>query len=156
MQRKSSAALCIVALAILPACSRPPNALFDKPGYHVRGDKVYYLAAFPSSAVEIAGADAATFQALAGPYAKDKLHAYFHGGPIPGADASTFQALNDGYARDRRQVYTGADAIAGADAASFQVLQRGNLGEDRSHVYLLGRPISDDPAHFVLINPDMS
>jgi hypothetical protein len=117
---------------------------------------VYYLGPFPSSAVEIAGADAATFQALAGPYAKDRLRAYFHGGPIPGGDASTFQALNDTYARDRRQVYTGADAIAGADAASFQVLQRGNLGEDGSHVYLLGRPISDDPAHFVLIDPDMS
>lgn len=156
MHRKSIAALCIVALAILPACSRSPNSLFDKPGYYVRGSKVYYLNAFPGSAAEIAGAGAATFQPLAGRYAKDRLRAYFHGGPIPGADASTFQALNDTYARDRRQVYTGAEVIAGADAASFQVLQRGNLGQDRSHVYLLGRPISDDPAHFVLIDPDMS
>jgi DKNYY family protein len=156
MHRKSIAALCIVAFAILPACSRSPNSLFDKPGYYVRGDKAYYLDAFPGSATEIAAADASTFQPLAGPYAKDRLHAYFRGGPIPGADASTFQALNDRYARDRRQVYTGAEIMPGADAASFQVLQRGNLGRDRNHVYLLGRAISDDPAHFVLIDPDMS
>ena len=67
MHRKSIAALCIVAFAILPACSRSPNSLFDKPGYYVRGSKVYYLDAFPGSAAEIAGADAATFQPLAGP-----------------------------------------------------------------------------------------
>jgi hypothetical protein len=113
MQRKSIAALCIAALAILPACSRSHNSFFDKPGYYVRGDKVYYLDAFPGSAAEIAGADAATFQPLAGPYAKDRLRAYFHGGPIPRADTSTFQALDNTYARDRRQVYAGAEVIAG-------------------------------------------
>jgi hypothetical protein len=66
-KRKSIAALCIVALTMLPACSRSPNSLFDKAGYYVRGDKVYYLEAFPGSTAEIAAADAATFQPLAGP-----------------------------------------------------------------------------------------
>jgi hypothetical protein len=62
--RRSIAALCVVAVALLPACSRnkPPNSLFDGAGYHVRGDKVYYLAAFPGRATEITGADPASFK----------------------------------------------------------------------------------------------
>jgi hypothetical protein len=49
--RRSIAAVCLVAVALLPACSgnEPPNSLFDSSGYHVRGDKVYYLTAFPGA-----------------------------------------------------------------------------------------------------------
>lgn len=57
MQRKSTAALCV--LAILLACSRngPPSSLFEAAGYHVGDGKVYYLNAFPGRALEIDGAD---------------------------------------------------------------------------------------------------
>ena len=53
--RRSIAAFCLVAVALLPACSRDkaPNSLFDAAGYHVRGDEVYYL-----SATDPASADA--------------------------------------------------------------------------------------------------
>jgi len=56
--RRLIAAVCVVAVALAPACSRnkPPNSLFGGAGYHVRGDKVYYLNAFPGKAFEIAGA----------------------------------------------------------------------------------------------------
>src|SRR5690349_1580623 len=115
--RRSIAALCLVALALAPACSRDksPNSLFDAAGYHVRGDKVYYLAAFPGSASEIAGADPASFKVFDTTYAKDKANAYFDGQPI-----------------------------SGADATSFEPLGRGGFAKDRYHVYQLNRSISDD------------
>jgi DKNYY family len=105
--RRSIAAVCLVAVALLPACSgnEPPNSLFDSSGYHVRGDKVYYLTAFPGAASEIAGADAVSFKAFDTAYAKDKSNAYFDGQPITGADASTFDVLNrSGFAKDRNHV----------------------------------------------------
>src|SRR5262249_29988007 len=46
--------------------------------------------------------------------------------------------------------------IAGADAASFDVLDRGGFAKDRSHVYQLDRPISDDPMHFALLDGGLS
>ena len=122
--RRSIAALWLVAVALLPACSRnkAPDSLFDAAGYHARGDKVYYLSAFPGKASEIAGADATSFKAFDTTYAKDKSNAYFDGHPIPAADATT-----------------------------FAVLDRGGFAKDRNHVYQLDRPISDDPAHFELL-----
>ena len=127
--RRSIAALCLVAVALLPACSRnkPPNSLFDSAGYYVRADKVYYLSAFPGKASEIAGADTASFKAFDTTYAKDKSNAYFDGQPIPGADAT-----------------------------SFDVLDRTGFAKDRNHVYQLDRPISGDPAHFQLLDGGLS
>lgn len=127
--RRSIAVLCLLAVALSPACSRnkPPNSLFDGGGYHVRGDKVYYLAAFPGKASEITGADPASFKAFDTTYAKDKFNAYFDG-----------------------------RAISGADATSFDVLPRSGFAKDRNHVYQLDRPISDDPAHFELLDGGLS
>ena len=127
--RRSIAALCLVAVALLPACSRnkPPNSLFDTAGYHVRGDKVYYLAAFPGQAYEITGADPESFKSFDTSYAKDEARVYFDGHPI-----------------------------SGADATSFEPLERNGFGKDRNHVYQLDRPISDDPAHFELLDGGLS
>ena len=84
----------------------PPTSLFDSAGYHVRGDKVYYLTAFPGTASEIAGADAVSFKAFDTSYAKDKSNAYFDGQPILGADATSFDVLDrGGFAKDRNHVY---------------------------------------------------
>ncbi|MDT5246085.1 MAG: hypothetical protein QOD36_3461, partial [Mycobacterium sp.] len=93
--RRSIAVLCLVAVALLPACGRnkAPNSLFEAAGYHVRGDKVYYLSAFPGKAFEIA-ADAASFKAFDTTYAKDRSNAYFDGHPIPSADATSFDVLD--------------------------------------------------------------
>jgi DKNYY family len=127
--RRAIAALCLVAVALVPACSRnkPPNALFDGAGYHVRADNVYFLGGFPGRASEISGANAASFEAFDTTYARDKSRVYFDGRPLPDADA-----------------------------ASFELRDRPGFFKDRQHVYQLDRPISDDPAHFELLDGDLA
>ena len=94
MQRKSTVALCVLAVAILLACSRngPPSSLFEAAEYHVRDGKVYYLNAFPGKAFEINGADAATFQALDSTYgrARRAFTSTTHNSPEPTHRASNF------------------------------------------------------------------
>ena len=118
MQRKSTAALCLLAVAILLACSRngPPDSLFESAGYHVRDGKVYYLNAFPGKAFEISDADAASFE-----------------------------ALDSTYGRDKAKVFVNGHQLADADAASFELLDRPNVAKDVHHVYQLDRVISADP-----------
>jgi hypothetical protein len=127
--RSLFAAVCVVAVALLPACSRnkAPNSLFDSAGYHVRGDKVYYLEGFPGKAAELGGADVASFEVVDRTYARDKSTVYYGGSPIPGADP-----------------------------ASFELLDRPGLFKDRAHVYQRDRPISDDPARFVLLDGNLA
>jgi hypothetical protein len=151
--RRSIAALCLVAVVLAPACSRnkPPNSLFDEAGYHVRGDKVYYLAAFPGKASEIAGADAASFKAFDTTYAKDRSNAYFDGHPIPGANATSFDVLNrGGFAKDRNHVYQ-LDRPISDDPSHFELFDDG-LSRDSTAVYWTdGGVLSDDPAHFAIV-----
>lgn len=129
MQRKSTAALCLIVAVILLACSRngPPNSLFESAGYHIRDGTVYYLDAFPGKAVEVSDAEPATFKAL---------------------DAT--------YAVDTSRVYINGRVLAGADAASFELLDRSGFAKDRDHVYQHDRTVSDDPAHFELLDGDLS
>jgi DKNYY family len=138
---------------LLPACSRdkPPNSLFDGAGYQVRGDKVYFVAAFPGQASEIAGADAVSFRAFDTTYAKDKFNAYFDGRPITGADASSFDVLDrSGFATDRDHVYQ-LDWPISDDPAHFELLD-GGLSKDSTAVYWTdGHVLSDDPAHFAIV-----
>lgn len=152
--RRTIAALCLVAVALVPACSRnkAPNSLFDAAGYHVREDKVYYLAAFPGKASEIAGADAASFKAFDTTYAKDRSNAYFDGRPISGADATTFEVLNrSGFAKDRSHVYQ-LDRPISDDPAHFELLD-GGLSKDSTSVYWTdGGVLSKDPAHFTVVS----
>ena len=152
--RRSVAAVCLVAMALSPACSRnkPPDSLVDSPGYHVRGDKVYYLAAFPGKASELAGADPASFKAFDVTYAKDRSTAYFDGHAISGADATTFDVLGrSGFAKDRSHVYQ-LDRPISDDPAHFQLLD-GGLSKDSSAVYWTdGDVLSDDPAHFAIVS----
>lgn len=151
--RRSIAALCLVAVALVPACSRnkPPNSLFDAAGYHVRGDKVFYLAAFPGTASEIAGADPASFKAFDTTYAKDKSSAYFDGHPISGADATTFDVLDrGGFAKDRNHAYQ-LDRPISDDPVHFELLD-GGLSTDSANVYWTdGGVLSDDPGHFAIV-----
>lgn len=129
MQRKSTAALCLLVVVMLLACSRngPPNSLFESAGYHVRDGKVYYLNAFPGKAFEMGGADPATFEALDSTYARDNSHVYINGALLPDADA-----------------------------ASFELLQRPGFAKDRDHVYQRDRVLSDDPAHFELLDGELA
>jgi hypothetical protein len=148
------AAVCVVAVAVLPACTRnkPPNSMFDAAGYHVRGDKVYYLRGFPGKPSEIAGADAATFEALDTTYARDRSTVYFDGRPLPGSDAASFELLErPGYFKDRHHVYR-LDRPISDDPAHFQLLD-GDLSKDSVAVYWSdGRVLSEDPDHFAIVS----
>lgn len=105
MQRKSTAALCLILAVILLSCSRngPPNSLFDRAGYHVSDNKVYYLAAFPGKAVEVAEADPASFRALDSTYGMNKTHVFINGVVLPDADAASFRAARPPGSRQRSQ-----------------------------------------------------
>jgi hypothetical protein len=152
--RKVLVGLCVVALALLPACSRnrTPNSLFDAAGYHVTDDTVYYLNAFPGKAFQIDGVDVASFHVFDQTYARDKSHVYLNGGVLSGADAATFQPLErPGFAKDAQHVYQ-RDAAISTDPAHFELLD-GELSKDGSAVYWSdGRVLSQDPAHFAIIS----
>jgi hypothetical protein len=151
--RKVVVGLCVLALALLPACSRnrTPNSLFDAAGYHISDDKVFYLNAFPGKAFQIDGADVASFQAF-DQYARDKSNVYLNGGVLSGADAATFLPLErPGFAKDAHHVYQ-RDVAISTDPAHFELLD-GELSKDGSAVYWSdGRVLSEDPAHFVIIS----
>jgi hypothetical protein len=152
--RKVLAGVCVVALALLPACSRnrTPNSLFDAAGYHVAEDTVYYLNAFPGKAFQIDMVDVASFHVFDQTYARDKSNVYLDGAVLPGADAATFQPLQrPGFAKDAHHVYLRATAIS-SDPAHFELLD-GELAKDGAAVYWSdGSVLSEDPAHFVIIS----
>lgn len=152
--RRLIAAVSLVAVALLPACNRdtPPSSLFNAGGYHVRGEKVYYLRSFPGDAFEIDGADPASFHPFDQTYARDKSTVYVDGRALPGADASTFELLDrPGFAKDARHVYQ-RDRRLSDDPAHFELLD-GDLSKDSAAVYWSdGEVLSDDPAHFAIIS----
>jgi hypothetical protein len=123
--RKVLVGLCVLVLALLPACSRNRtlSSLFDAAGYHVTDDEVFYLNAFPGWAFQIDGADVASFHVF------DQI-----------------------YARDKSNVYLNGAVLSGADAATFLPLERAGFGKDTHHVYQRDVAISADPAHFELLD----
>jgi hypothetical protein len=153
MQRRTVVVPCLLAVAILLACSRnsPPSPLFDGAGYHVRDGKVYYLEAFPGEAVEIRGADAGSFTAFDSTYGRDKSAVYVNGRPLDGADAASFELLNrSGFSKDAHHVYQRDHAISD-DPAHFDLLD-GDLAKDSNAVYWSdGSVLSHDPAHFAIV-----
>jgi hypothetical protein len=152
--RRLIAALCAVVLTALPACGRDgaPNSLFDAAGYHVRGDAVYFLQAFPGKAAQIDGADAASFDVLDRTFAKDRSTVYVDGSPLPDAEPGTFVLLDrPDFAKDGAHVYL-RDKVLSDDPAHFELLD-GNLSKDGRSVYWSdGRVLSDDPAHFEIVS----
>lgn len=154
MHRTSVIAVCLLAAAILLSCSRngPPNSLFDRAGYHVTDDKVYYLNAFPGKAFEINSADAATFKALDVSYGRDKSSVYINGRPLPGADPASFALLDrPGFAKDRNRVYQ-RDRTISDDPAHFELLD-GELAKDSRVIFWSdGSTLSGDPMHFAIVS----
>ena len=150
--RRVIAAVCTLAVALLPACGKEPNSLFDAAGYHVRGDTVFYLRAFPGDAFEIAGADAATFEVLDRTYARDASRVYVDGRVLPDADPATFELLDrPNFAKDARHVFR-HDDVASDDPAHFELLEA-ELSKDSQYVYWSdGSVLSDDPQHFEIVS----
>lgn len=152
--RRLIAAITLFAVAVLPGCNRdaPPSSLFNAGGYHVRGDKVYYLHAFPGDAFEIDGADPSSFQSFDQTYARDKSTVFVDGRPLPDADAATFELLDRAnFAKDAHHVYR-RDHRVSDDPAHFELLD-GEMFSDSTAVYWSdGDVLSDDPAHFAIIS----
>jgi hypothetical protein len=150
------AAVSLLAVALLPACDRdaPPSSLFNAGGYHVRGEKVYYLHSFPGNAFEVDGADPASFHAFDQTYARDTSTVYVDGHPLSGADAGTFEVLDrPDFAKDAHHVYQ-RDRRLSDDPAHFELLD-GNLSKDSNAVYWSdGGVLSDDPASFAIISDE--
>jgi len=69
----------------------------------------------------MADADAGTFVVLEGSFARDAVHAYWMGKPIPDADPATFRILNANFecTTDRHHAYYRQTVIAGADPSTF-------------------------------------
>lgn len=151
---RAIAAVCLAVVAIMSACSRngPPNSLFDAASYHISGDTVYYLKAFPGKAFEIDGADTVSFEVLDATYARDRSRVYMNGRPLAGADPSSFELLSrPGFAKDSRHVYQGDRPISD-DPAHFELLD-GGLAKDNVAVYWMdGSVLSEDPSHFVIVS----
>jgi hypothetical protein len=127
----------------------------------------------------IAGADAASFEALSEHYARDRGAAYyadtFRKGQeyfsivhnrivqLSGADVASFRLLgsNDpaaarGYAADNDQVWFEGRAMAGVDAASFRPL-RGLFAQDARTVFYDLEPMPGaDPASFEALDDNWS
>jgi hypothetical protein len=148
MQRKSTAAICLLAIAMLLACSRnsPPNSLFDSAGYHVKDDKVYYLNAFPGKAFEMTDAEAGSFELLDRTnFAKDRHHVYQHDRVIsedPAHFAIISNADNYLFTKDGSTVHVNGKPIANADPSTFQVLQ-GAYTRDGQRVFYFDQQIAD-------------
>jgi hypothetical protein len=154
--RRVIAGLCVAAMALTAACSGegPPSSLFDSAGYHVSGDVVYYLNAFPGRAFQIEGADATTFEVLNRTYARDRSSVYVDGHVLPEADAATFQLIDrPEMAKDVAHVYA-RDRVVSDDPAEFELLQ-GDMFKDGTAVYRSdGSVLSDDPQNFEVISDD--
>jgi hypothetical protein len=152
--RRLIATVCVAALSTLPACAEnaTPTATFDSAGYHVRGDQVYFLQAFPGKAAEIEGADPSSFEVLDRTFAKDRSTVFVDGRALPGADPASFALLDrQDFAKDRHHVYQ-RDEVLSNDPAHFELLG-GNLSKDGSSVYWSdGSVLSDDPGHFSIVS----
>jgi hypothetical protein len=82
----------------------------------------------------LAGADAATFRHLRGPYWQDKHRTYYFDQPLEGSDPATFRFLGGHWTRDARNVYSGADPVNPKDLATFKVIDA-NWAKDAQWYY---------------------
>jgi hypothetical protein len=147
--RRLIATLCIVVLAIVPACGRQAKELLG--GYYVEGDKVYWHGGVDSSVrrQEVVGADIASFTSIDNFYARDKSHVYQGGTVLTGADPASFQLL-EGFTKDRSHVWDG-DIVISTDPANFEAFDGGGA-KDGTAVYCNnGAVLSPDPTHFVIL-----
>jgi hypothetical protein len=138
--------VCAVAGGILyiRARNQPPSTVTNDAGYYIRGTTVYYLGGFPSTAFEVEGADAGTFQIIDSQYAKDASQVYFNGVIIPDSDPAAFEVMELWFSRDAKHVYI-SGTVFSDDPANFEILGD-SLYRDSQHIYWSTNIISDDPA----------
>lgn len=106
----------------------------------------------------IAGADAASFEALDEHHARDREHVYYGDTyrisqdyfttqriritVLAGADPASFQLLSQGYARDAHQAYYEGEPFHVRDVASLEVLDYG-FARDKHSGYYLRTPVAN-------------
>ena len=98
------------------------------------------------------GADAGSFQLLDRPgFSKDADRVYQHDHPIS-TDPDNFELLDSGLAKDSTGVYWSDGSVLSDDPENFAIISDVNhylFAEDRSRVYVNGKPITDaSPATF--------
>jgi len=84
--------------------------------------------------VEIAGADPASFKAMAQGYARDARRVYFEGVPFAVKDVASFEILDYGFARDRLSGYYQQEEVRGSAGVTFTVLDS-HYAKDASKVF---------------------
>ena len=147
--RRLIATLCIVALAVAPACTHETAQILG--GCWVDGDKVHWFGGIDSSVSrEVIGADADSFDSIDNTYGRDRSHVYYRGEVLADADPSSFDLIDHGYAKDRSSVWMGDERISD-DPTHFEPLAD-NLAKDSNAVYCDGGKVfSNDPAHFEIL-----
>jgi len=121
------------------------------PMYHIRDGVLCF------ENVEVAGADAESFERLGGGYGRDKNRCYFYGKPLLEADRDSFCILlstdsgSGGYARDKNRIYLNGVVQERWDAATFGIIAAPAEGVwglvhrvytgDKNGVYLNGEPL---------------
>ncbi len=158
MQRKVTAALCLLAVAILLACTRngPPNSLTVRERRLPRqGRHGYYLNAFPGKAFEIDDADVAPSELLDRPgFAEDRDHVYQRDRVISD-DPAHFELLDGELAKDSHVVYRSDGSVLSEDPTHFAIVSTADnyrYTKDASTVYVNGNPIPGaDPSTFQVL-----
>jgi DKNYY family len=148
--RRLIAAVCLTALAVLPACSRKTAEVLG--GYYVSGDKVFWSGGVDSpGSHEVVGADAASFHSIDNNFGRDKSHVYYDGSELAGADVSSFEIIGgSSFAKDKSHVWLAGHSISD-DPTHFQPLD-GGLSKDSNEVYCTdGSVFSNDPSHFAIL-----
>lgn len=150
--RRLIATLCVIALAMVPACGQKAKEILG--GYYVEGDKVYWYGGIDSSTrrQEVVGADAASFKSIDNFYARDKSHVFQGGTVLTGADPASFQML-EGFTKDRSHVWQG-DIVISTDPSNFEVFGDGGAKDSRAVYCNNGTVLSRDPTNFVILQFD--
>ncbi len=87
-------------------------------------------------------ADAATFKILRfEDYGKDDKVAFYKSEIIAGADAATFEAIGEYYARDKNSGYYGKDRVNQSDGRTFTIINP-YYSRDRKDIYFETDPLN--------------
>ena len=133
-----------------------PRAVVRRPrywgGYYVSGGKVFWSGGVDSpGSREVAGAAATSFHSIDNSFGRDKSHVYYDRNELTGADVSSFERLGGSpFAKDKSHVWLAGHAISD-DPTHFEQLD-GGLARDSKAVYCNdGSVISNDPSHFAIL-----
>jgi len=85
----------------------------------------------------IAGADPATYTAIAKGYSRDRQRVYAEGVPFKARDPATFQPLDGDFGRDSQRGYYARAEIPGSHGPSFEAIDTRDTGyaRDRANAY---------------------